>query len=96
MVILYNMKGFWNSTIALLDDMAEKSMIRGDWRDVIEVADNLEEYHHKMVILYNMKGFWNSTIALLDDMAEKSMIRGDWRDVIEVADNLEELSKMCI
>lgn len=43
MVILYNMKGFWNSTIALLDDMAEKSMIRGDWRDVIEVADNLEE-----------------------------------------------------
>ena len=30
-------------TIALLDDMAEKSMIRGDWRDVIEVADNLEE-----------------------------------------------------
>lgn len=43
MVILYNMKGFWNSTIALLDDMAEKSMIRGDWRDAIEVADNLEE-----------------------------------------------------
>jgi len=43
MVILYNMKGFWNSTIALLDDMAEKSMIRGDWRDVIEVAENLEE-----------------------------------------------------
>ena len=30
-------------TIALLEDMAEKSMIRGDWRDVIEVADNLEE-----------------------------------------------------
>ena len=43
MVILYNMKGFWNSTIALLDDMAEKRMIRGNWRDVIEVADNLEE-----------------------------------------------------
>ena len=30
-------------TIALLDDLAEKSMIRGDWRDVIEVADNLGE-----------------------------------------------------
>lgn len=43
MVILYNMKGFWNSTIALLDDMAEKGVIRGNWRDVIEVADNLEE-----------------------------------------------------
>ena len=37
------MKGFWNSTIALLDDMADKGVIRGDWRDVIEVSDNLEE-----------------------------------------------------
>ena len=43
MVILYNMKGFWNSTITLLEDMADKGMIRGDWRDVIEVTNNLEE-----------------------------------------------------
>ena len=43
MIILYNMKGFWNSTIALLDDMQEKSMIRGDWHDYIEVVNNLEE-----------------------------------------------------
>lgn len=43
MVILYNMKGFWNSTITLLDDMAEKSMIRGEWHDYIEVVNNLEE-----------------------------------------------------
>lgn len=43
MVILYNMKGFWNSTIALLDDMQQKGMIRGEWHDYIEVANNLEE-----------------------------------------------------
>lgn len=43
MVILYNMKGFWNSTIALLDDMQQKGMIRGEWHDYIEVVNNLEE-----------------------------------------------------
>ena len=32
-----------DNTIALLDDMADKGVIRGNWRDVIEVADNLEE-----------------------------------------------------
>lgn len=43
MVILYNMKGFWNSTIALLNDMQQKGMIRGEWHDYIEVANDLEE-----------------------------------------------------
>ena len=43
MVILYNMKGFWNSTIALLNDMQQKGMIRGEWHDYIEVVNNLEE-----------------------------------------------------
>lgn len=43
MVVLYNMKGFWNSLIALLDDMQEKGMIRGDWHRVITVANSLEE-----------------------------------------------------
>ena len=42
-VILYNMKGFWNSTIALLDDMASQGMIRGNWHDYIEVAASLSE-----------------------------------------------------
>ncbi len=26
-----------------MDDLAQKGMIRGSWRDMIEVADNLEE-----------------------------------------------------
>ena len=48
MVILYNMKGFWNSTIALLDDLQAKGMIRGDWHDYIEVANSLEELKTKI------------------------------------------------
>ena len=48
MVILYNMKGFWNSLVVLMDDLAQKGMIRGSWRDMIEVADNLEELIQKI------------------------------------------------
>ena len=42
-VILYNMKGFWNALIALLDDLQAKGMIRGDWRQYIKTADSIEE-----------------------------------------------------
>lgn len=42
-VILYNMKGFWNSLIAMLDDLAQKGMIRGNWQEYIGVANTLEE-----------------------------------------------------
>ena len=42
-VILYNMKGFWNELIALLDDLQTKGMIRGDWHHYIKTADSLEE-----------------------------------------------------
>ena len=42
-IVLYNMKGFWNPLIALLDDMGAKGMIRGDWHRYICVADSLEE-----------------------------------------------------
>ena len=42
-LILYNMKGFWNPLIALLDDLKAKGMIRGNWRDIIKTADSIEE-----------------------------------------------------
>ena len=42
-VILYNMKGFWNELIALLDDLQAKGMIRGDWQQYIKKADSIEE-----------------------------------------------------
>ncbi len=42
-VILYNMKGFWDSLITLLDDLQTKGFTRKDWRTYIAVANSLEE-----------------------------------------------------
>lgn len=42
-VILYNMKGFWDSLVAMVDDLHAKGMIRGDWRQYIKTADSIEE-----------------------------------------------------
>ena len=42
-VILYNMKGFWDDMIALLDRLQQRGMVRGEWRDYISVANSLEE-----------------------------------------------------
>ena len=42
-LILWNMKGFWNSLIACMDDLQQKGVIRGDWRSGIKVANNIEE-----------------------------------------------------
>ena len=42
-LILYNMKGFWDVLIALLDDLQAGGMIRGDWRQRIKTADSIEE-----------------------------------------------------
>ena len=42
-VILYNMKGFWNALIQMLDDLQQKGMIRGSWHQYIKTADSLEE-----------------------------------------------------
>lgn len=42
-VILYNMKGFWDSTIQMLDYLQQRGVVRGQWRDYIQVATTLEE-----------------------------------------------------
>lgn len=42
-VILYNMKGFWNPLIALLDSLQKQGFIRGDYHKEIEVAGSLDE-----------------------------------------------------
>jgi uncharacterized protein (TIGR00730 family) len=42
-VILYNMLGFWDATIAMLDDLQQRGMVRGRWRDYIWVANSLQE-----------------------------------------------------
>ena len=48
-VILYNMKGFWNQLIALLDDLQAKGMIRSDWREYIKTADSIEEISQLLI-----------------------------------------------
>ena len=42
-VVLYNMDGFWDSLVHLLDDLSSKGVMRGDWHDLIGVAESLEE-----------------------------------------------------
>ncbi len=42
-VILYNMKGCWDSLINMLNDLQQQGMIRGDWHEYIGVANSLEE-----------------------------------------------------
>ncbi len=42
-IVLYNMKGFWNSLIACLDDLHAKGVTRKDWHHYIKIAANLEE-----------------------------------------------------
>lgn len=42
-IILYNIEGFWNTLIALLDDLQQRGMIRGHWKDYISVANSFEE-----------------------------------------------------
>ena len=42
-VILYNMLGFWDATIAMLDDLQQRGMVRGQWRDYICVANRLDD-----------------------------------------------------
>lgn len=41
-VILYNMKGFWNSLLTMLDDLEAKGVIRDGFRQQLLVAENLE------------------------------------------------------
>ncbi len=42
-VILYDMKGFWSSLTALMDDLNSKKLLRGDYHRYITTAKNLDE-----------------------------------------------------
>lgn len=42
-IVLYNMKGFWNSLIGMMDDLQAKGVIRGNWHDSIKVAENIDD-----------------------------------------------------
>jgi uncharacterized protein (TIGR00730 family) len=42
-VILFNIKGFWDAVVGMLDDLQQRGVIRGRWREYIGVAGSLEE-----------------------------------------------------
>ncbi|MBR1400197.1 MAG: TIGR00730 family Rossman fold protein [Prevotella sp.] len=42
-VILYNMKGFWDSLLAMLNDLHSRKVTRKQWDAYIKVADSLSE-----------------------------------------------------
>ena len=43
MVILYNIGGFFDTTVALLEDLQKQGMMRGHWTDYIRVANSFTE-----------------------------------------------------
>jgi uncharacterized protein (TIGR00730 family) len=43
MVILYNVEGFWDKTIEMLDDMQQRGFMRSPWTTHIKVVGNMEE-----------------------------------------------------
>ena len=51
-VILYNMKGFWDSLVRMLDDLQGRGVIRGQWRDYICVAHTLEQIKELIIMHY--------------------------------------------
>lgn len=42
-IILYNVKGFWVSLIAMLDDLQQRGVIRRQWQQWITVANTLDD-----------------------------------------------------
>ncbi len=42
-IILYNMKGFWDGLIQMLDDLHTHGVTRKQWRTYIEVANSLDD-----------------------------------------------------
>ena len=48
-IVLYNIGGFWDALIRLLDDLQARGMIRGHWSDFIKVAASLDELTEQLV-----------------------------------------------
>lgn len=47
-IILYNINGFWDSLVHLLDDLQERGMIRGQYTDGILPVSTLQELQEKI------------------------------------------------
>lgn len=45
-VVLYNIKGFWDSLVSMLDDLKAKGVIREGFEKSLKVASDIEELKH--------------------------------------------------
>jgi uncharacterized protein (TIGR00730 family) len=43
-VLLFNVKGFWNPLVQLLDNLKAQGMVRGEWQQYIRIISSLEEF----------------------------------------------------
>ena len=50
-VILYNMKGFWDDLVSLLDNLQSKGLTRGSWQSYIRVANRFDELKALLISL---------------------------------------------
>ena len=42
-ILLFNVKGFWNPLVQLLDNLKAQGMVRGEWQQYIRIISSLEE-----------------------------------------------------
>ena len=42
-IVLFNVKGFWNPLVQLLDNLKAQGMVRGEWQQYIRIISSLEE-----------------------------------------------------
>ena len=42
-VVVLNAKGFWDTLVAMLDDLQARGVVRGDYHNYIQIAKNTEE-----------------------------------------------------
>lgn len=45
-VVIYNIDGFWSSLVTLLDDLEHRGMMRRPWRQLIHIAETLDDVAH--------------------------------------------------
>jgi len=55
-IILYNMKGFWNGLVRMLDDLHAQGVTRKHWRTYIRVVNSLEELQQLLETEYSITG----------------------------------------
>ena len=51
-MLLYNMNGFWDAAIHLLEDMQKRGMIRGHYTKYIKVVKSIEEIEESLIEIH--------------------------------------------